>query len=88
MKGHRKCQKDPVWRGQEHGSDRSTDASDASERKGLHDHLCSARALLPADESQRPVGAQGGRDEAYTPGLRIEWGRKGEMASFLGRIRR
>jgi hypothetical protein len=58
------------------------------QNKGLYDHLCSARALLPADESQRAGWAKGaGMRLTRRPKNRVGQG-KGEMASFLGRIRR
>lgn len=86
MKGHRKCQKDP-------GEARNTGVTGAQmpqmlQNKGLYDHLCSARALLPADESQRASWAKGsGMRLKCLPKNPVEQD-KGEMASFLGRIRR
>ena len=47
------------------------------QNKGLYDHLCSARALLPADGSQRAGWAKGAGWGLH-PGLRIEWSREKE----------
>ena len=73
MKGHRKCQKDP-------GDARNTGVTGAQmpqmlQNKGLYDHLCSARALLTADESQRAGWAKG---QGRGLNAASEWSRAGK----------
>lgn len=78
-------------RGQKHGSDRSTNASEALAQgaawgRWQDGHLCSARASLTPDEGERDLGKRAGR--VLTEGLRMEWRREREKRlHFWGGLR-